>query len=91
MICSPKDVQALIRTSRAFGYDAQILTAVEDVNARQKMVLARKVVRRFGEDLTGRCFAVWGLAFKPGTDDMRQSPAITVIGELTRRGAKVQA
>lgn len=89
--CFPKDVQALIRTSRAFGYDAQILTAVEDVNARQKMVLARKVVRRFGEDLTGRCFAVWGLAFKPGTDDMRQSTAITVIGELTRRGAKVQA
>lgn len=88
--CFPKDVQALIRTSRAFGYDAQILTAVEDVNARQKMVLARKVVRRFGEDLTGRCFAVWGLAFKPGTDDMRQSTAITVIGELTRRGAKVQ-
>lgn len=89
--CFPKDVQALIRTSRAFGYDAQILTAVEDVNARQKMVLARKVVRRFGEDLTGRCFAVWGLAFKPGTDDMRQSTAITVIGELIRRGAKVQA
>ena len=89
--CFPKDVQVLIRTSRAFGYDAQILTAVEDVNARQKMVLARKVVRRFGEDLTGRCFAVWGLAFKPGTDDMRQSTAITVIGELTRRGAKVQA
>lgn len=89
--CFPKDVQALVRTSRAFGYDAQILTAVEDVNARQKMVLARKVVRRFGEDLTGRCFAVWGLAFKPGTDDMRQSTAITVIGELTRRGAKVQA
>lgn len=89
--CFPKDVQALIRTSRAFGYDAQILTAVEDVNARQKMVLAGKVVRRFGEDLTGRCFAVWGLAFKPGTDDMRQSTAITVIGELTRRGAKVQA
>lgn len=89
--CFPKDVQALIRTSRAFGYDAQILTAAEDVNARQKMVLARKVVRRFGEDLTGRCFAVWGLAFKPGTDDMRQSTAITVIGELTRRGAKVQA
>lgn len=89
--CFPKDVQALIRTSREFGYDAQILTAVEDVNERQKLVLAEKVVRRFGEDLAGRVFAVWGLAFKPGTDDMRQSTAITVIGELTRRGAKVQA
>lgn len=89
--CFPKDVQALIRTSKAFGYDAQILQAVEDVNARQKLVLVEKIVRRFGEDLKGRTFAVWGLAFKPGTDDMRQSTAITVIRELTQRGAKVQA
>lgn len=89
--CFPKDVQALIRTSKEFGYDAQILQAVEDVNARQKMVLVEKIVRRYGEDLKGRTFAVWGLAFKPGTDDMRQSTAITVIKELTQRGAKVQA
>ena len=84
-------MQALIRTGKEFGYDAQILTAVEDVNARQKMVLVEKVVRQFGEDLSGKIFAVWGLSFKPGTDDMRQSTAVTVISELTKRGARVQA
>jgi UDPglucose 6-dehydrogenase len=89
--CFPKDVQALIRTGKEYGYEAQILTAVEDVNARQKMVLVEKVVRQFGEDLSGKIFAVWGLSFKPGTDDMRQSTAITVISELTKRGARVQA
>ena len=89
--CFPKDVQALIRTGKEFGYDAQILTAVEDVNVRQKMVLVEKVVRQFGEDLSGKIFAVWGLSFKPGTDDMRQSTAVTVISELTKRGARVQA
>ncbi len=89
--CFPKDVQALIKTSDACGYNASILKAVEDVNARQKLVLVEKVIRVFGNDLTGRTFAIWGLAFKPETDDMREAAAITVIKELTARGAKVIA
>jgi UDPglucose 6-dehydrogenase len=89
--CFPKDVQALIRTSADFGYNAKILKAVEEVNADQKLLIPSKVVKRFGEDLTGRTFAVWGLAFKPNTDDMRMSAAITIINELTQRGAKIKA
>lgn len=89
--CFPKDVQALIRTSRNHGYEPGMLTAVEEINQRQKRVLAEKIIRRFGDDLRGRKFAVWGLAFKPETDDMREAPAITIIGELVRRGAEVAA
>lgn len=89
--CFPKDVQALIKTSSDFGYETRILNAVENVNADQKMVLVRKIVKKYGEDLTGKTFAVWGLAFKPKTDDMRQAPAITLIQELTKRGAKIKA
>lgn len=89
--CFPKDVQALIRTSREYGYEPQMLEAVEAVNHRQKRVIPEKVVKKFGEDLTGRRFAVWGLAFKPDTDDMRESAAITIIEELTSRGAEVTA
>lgn len=89
--CFPKDVQALIKTSRDFGYETKILKAVEDVNATQKLVIPNKVVKRFGEKLDGKIFAVWGLAFKPNTDDMRMSSAITIINELTKRGAKIKA
>lgn len=89
--CFPKDVQALIKTSADYGYETRILNAVEHVNADQKMVLVRKIVKKFGENLSGKTFAVWGLAFKPKTDDMRQAPAITLIKELTKRGAKVKA
>lgn len=89
--CFPKDVQALIKTSDSFGYQAKILYAVEEVNQRQKQILVKKIVGVFGEDLSDRTFAVWGLAFKPETDDMREAPAITIISELTRRGAKVRA
>lgn len=89
--CFPKDVQALIKTSQDYGYETKILKAVEDVNDEQKQVLPTKAVRRFGEDLTGKIFAVWGLAFKPNTDDMRMSAAITIINELTKRGAKIKA
>lgn len=89
--CFPKDVQALIKTAGEYGYEPSLLQAVEDVNHRQKQVLAEKVKRRFGEDLTGRTFAVWGLTFKPDTDDMRESPAIEVIDGLTGAGAKVNA
>lgn len=89
--CFPKDVQALIKTSKEYGYQPKILEAVEDVNYNQKKVIPAKVFKRFGEDLTGKTFAVWGLAFKPDTDDMRESAAITIINELTGHGAKVVA
>lgn len=89
--CFPKDVQALIKTSQDYGYETKILKAVEDVNAKQKQVIPDKVVNRFGENLTGMSFAIWGLAFKPNTDDMRMSAAITIINELTKRGAHIKA
>ena len=85
--CFPKDVQALERTARQYDQDLLILRAVEAVNERQKQVLGKKVVTRFGDDLTGRHFAVWGLAFKPNTDDMRAAPSRVVLRELVERGA----
>jgi len=89
--CFPKDVQALIKTAREYGCTADILEQVEQVNYRQKQVLINKVLKRFGEDLTGMKFAVWGLAFKPNTDDVREAPAVVIIKELVARGAKVVA
>jgi UDPglucose 6-dehydrogenase len=87
--CFPKDVQALGRTAREGGRDLLILQAVEAVNAKQKLVLGEKVAMRFGEDLSGMYFAVWGLAFKPNTDDMRQAPARVLIKQLLDKGASV--
>jgi len=89
--CFPKDVKALVRTAAELGLPLKVLAAVEAANERQKRVLVDKVVERFGEDLTGRRFAVWGLAFKPDTDDMREAPSLVVLDELTRRGATVLA
>jgi UDPglucose 6-dehydrogenase len=89
--CFPKDVKALIKIARENGYNAQLITAVEDVNDAQKLVISQKIVNRFGDDLSGFTFGVWGLAFKPGTDDMREAPAIYVIKELVSRGAKIKA
>ena len=89
--CFPKDVQALIKTSDEYGYPAKLLQSVEKVNAEQKKVLGKKVVSIFGDDLSGKTFAIWGLAFKPGTDDMREAPAIFLIKELAQRGAAIKA
>ncbi|CAM1350639.1 UDP-glucose dehydrogenase family protein [Tenacibaculum crassostreae] len=89
--CFPKDVKALKKIAEENGYEAQLIKSVEDVNDRQKFVIAQKIIKRFGEDLSGKIFGLWGLAFKPGTDDMREAPAIYVIKELIKRGAKVQA
>ena len=89
--CFPKDVQALINTSKAHGYEPKILSNVEKVNKNQKMVLVNKVVDRFGEDLSGLTFAVWGLSFKPGTDDVREATSLVVASELIDRGAKIRA
>ena len=89
--CFPKDVQALYRTAQEVGYDARLLGAVEEVNDRQKSVLVDKITARFGNDLTGRRFALWGLAFKPETDDMREAPSRTIMEALWARGASVAA
>jgi UDPglucose 6-dehydrogenase len=87
--CFPKDVQALERTARQYDRELLILQAVEAVNDRQKRVLGDKVVSRFGPDLSGKHFAVWGLAFKPNTDDMREAPSRVLLAELVGRGATV--
>lgn len=89
--CFPKDVKALIKTSSEHGYEANLIGAVENVNDKQKLVIARKVINRFGEDLNGLTFAIWGLSFKPQTDDMREAPSIYVIKELVSRGAHIRA
>ncbi len=89
--CFPKDVRALLKTAEEKGYSARLLKAVEDVNYSQKEVIVSKVQERFGKDLTGKCFAVWGLAFKPDTDDCRESAAVHVVRRLTELGAKVRA
>ncbi|MFN6171109.1 MAG: UDP-glucose dehydrogenase family protein [Burkholderiales bacterium] len=89
--CFPKDVQALQRTATQAGLDLKLLDAVERVNYAQKHVLTQKIVKRFGENLVGRTIALWGLAFKPNTDDMREAPSLVLIDDLTKRGAKVVA
>lgn len=89
--CFPKDVKALIRTGQDAGQALKLLQAVEDANDAQKLVLVDKIVRRFGEDLSGKTFALWGLAFKPNTDDMREATSRVVIAELFKRSAKVNA
>jgi UDPglucose 6-dehydrogenase len=89
--CFPKDVRALIRSSHEAGHEPAILNAVESVNARQKEVLFHKMSRHFGGTLAGRTVALWGLAFKPHTDDMREAPSRTLIALLRKAGASVQA
>jgi UDPglucose 6-dehydrogenase len=89
--CFPKDVKALIRTLREHDVDTSILEGVETVNERQKRLLLERIEARFGSDLSGKTFAVWGLAFKPNTDDMREAPSLTVIPGLVERGAKIRA
>ena len=89
--CFPKDVKALIHTAEASGRALQVLRAVEAANDAQKRVLIEKIVRRFGADLAGRRFALWGLAFKPNTDDMREAPSRELIADLLARGASVSA
>tara|TARA_B110000090_G_scaffold193555_1_gene227941 strand:- start:1315 stop:2640 length:1326 start_codon:yes stop_codon:yes gene_type:complete len=89
--CFPKDVKALKKIAEENGYTANLIAAVENVNDAQKLVISQKIVKRFGEDLTGFTFGLWGLAFKPGTDDMREAPSIYVVKELVKRGAKINA
>ena len=89
--CFPKDVNALVHTGAEHGVSLNVLKAVQAANERQKHVLVDKVVARFGEDLSGRTFALWGLAFKPNTDDMRDAPSRVIVAELARRGAALRA
>lgn len=89
--CFPKDVKALIKTGLDNDCEMSIIQSADNVNKRQRNVFVDKVINKFGENLSGKTFALWGLAFKPKTDDMREAPAITVINELLKRGAKVRA
>jgi UDPglucose 6-dehydrogenase len=89
--CFPKDVQAMMRTATEHDFTLEVLNAVHAVNEHQKGLLARKAVEQFGEDLSGLVFAMWGLAFKPNTDDMREAPALVLVRELVSRGARVVA
>lgn len=89
--CFPKDVNALIRTSREKGAEMKLLTMVDQVNREQKMVIVKKIMKHFNNDIQGKSFAVWGLAFKPNTDDMREAPSVVIINELLKLGANVTA
>ena len=89
--CFPKDVQALIRTAGEAGQGLKVLQAVEDANEAQKSVLGGKITKRLGQDLSGMTFALWGLAFKPNTDDMREAPSLVLIADLLARGASIRA
>lgn len=89
--CFPKDVKALIKTGADYGVDMNIIKSADGANKKQREIFVNKIVDRFGDDLAGKVFGVWGLAFKPKTDDMREAPAITIINELLNRGAKIKA
>ncbi len=89
--CFPKDVNALEKIAKDVGYKPKIIPAVEEVNAVQKFVLAERIIQRFGNDLRDKTFGIWGLSFKPGTDDMREAPSIVIIKELIKKGAKIKA
>ena len=87
--CFPKDVKALINIANNSGYKAELISSVEKVNNRQKNILFKKIINRFGSDLTGKKFAIWGLSFKPGTDDMREAPSINLIKSIIINGGQV--
>ena len=89
--CFPKDVKALIKTGTEFGCDMSIIKSADDTNKKQRKLFVDKIINKFGKNLTGKTFAVWGLAFKPKTNDMREAPAITIINDLLKRGAKILA
>lgn len=89
--CFPKDVKALIKTAEQNGYTMRVLSAVEEVNGRQKSILFEKLMKHFNGDLKGKTIALWGLAFKPETDDMREAPALVLIDKLLKAGCQVRA
>lgn len=89
--CFPKDVKAIIKTAKEYGYDLRVLQAVEAVNEDQKSILVQKIKTHFGKNLSDKTFGLWGLSFKPNTDDMREAPSLVIIDELLKLGAKIKA
>ncbi len=89
--CFPKDVKALLETARTLGHESKILNAVEEVNDAQKELIVKKVLKHYNGDIKSKTFAVWGLSFKPKTDDMREAPSVVIINNLIKNGAKVKA
>jgi UDPglucose 6-dehydrogenase len=89
--CFPKDVKGLLNTSKEFGYDFQLLRAIDDINHKQKLVLVNKILKQFKGNIKGKTFTVWGLSYKPRTDDLREAPALTIIEKLLSLGAKINA
>ncbi len=89
--CFPKDIAALIQLGKTNGYDPKLISSVNEVNNNQKQLFLAKILNRFGEDLSGVTFAIWGLSFKPETDDMREAPSVYLIKELIKRGASINA
>ena len=89
--CFPKDVKALIKTGTDYGCDMSIIKSADNTNKRQRQIYINKILNKFGKNLTGKTFAVWGLSFKPKTNDMREAPSITIINELLSMGAKIKA
>ena len=89
--CFPKDVKALLKTAQENNCDTQMLSAADNINKLQRKLFVDKILKHFNNDINGKTFAVWGLAFKPKTDDMREAPSITIINALLEHGAKIQA
>lgn len=89
--CFPKDVKGLLSTAKQYGYDFKILKAIDEINANQKLILVNKILKHFKNNIKGKTFTVWGLSYKPRTDDLREAPSLTIIDKLTQLGAKIQA
>ena len=89
--CFPKDVKGLLRTAEEYGYDFKILKAIDDVNNKQKVILVNKILKHFKNKIKGKTFTIWGLSYKPRTDDLREAPSLTIIEKLLEHGAKIQA
>ena len=89
--CFPKDVKALMKMGDENGYKMSLIATADEINKKQRLLFVDKILKKFGENLHGKTFAVWGLAFKPKTDDMREAPSVTIINELLQKGAKIQA
>ena len=89
--CFPKDVQALAKTAQEHNYEFRILQSVMDVNEDQKSILSKRIIKYFGESVANKTIGIWGLSFKPNTDDIREAPALTIINELLEAGAKIKA
>jgi len=89
--CFPKDVKALIKTAKDNNCDCMMIESADNINKKQRLIFIDKILKRFGDDLTGKTFALWGLAFKPKTNDMREAPSITIINALLSKGAKIKA